>query len=137
MSEEDWDFEAPHHGLALTPDGARLCLAGRASDYAAIVAVPQLRLEATVDTGDAPSWSALSADGQTCILANTRSDDVSLVDMTRATEIARLPAGRGPKHITVGDIPVSVLSERRYMATAATNNPVGPPRWGRSVVAAV
>ena len=33
----DWDFEAPHHGLALTDDGETLCLAGRASDYAALV----------------------------------------------------------------------------------------------------
>ena len=33
----DWDFEAPHHGLAFTADGKTLCLAGRASDYAALV----------------------------------------------------------------------------------------------------
>ena len=30
-------FEAPHHGLAATPDDRLLCLAGQASDYAGIV----------------------------------------------------------------------------------------------------
>ena len=38
VTAADWDFEAPHHGLAITDDGRTLCLAGRASDYAALVA---------------------------------------------------------------------------------------------------
>ena len=42
VTAADWDFEAPHHGLALTPDGRTLCLAGRASDYAALVRAPDL-----------------------------------------------------------------------------------------------
>ena len=37
ITVKDWDFEAPFHGLALTDDGTILCLAGRASDYAALV----------------------------------------------------------------------------------------------------
>ena len=31
ITTADSDFEAPHHGLALTRDGATLCLAGRES----------------------------------------------------------------------------------------------------------
>ena len=42
VTVDDWDFEAPHHGLALTDDGATLCLAGRASDYAALVRAPDV-----------------------------------------------------------------------------------------------
>ncbi len=109
VTEDDWDFEAPHHGLALTPDETTLCVAGRASDYAGLVAARDLELLATVPVGDAPSWSSLSADGRLCVLANTRSDDVSIVSLASRSEVARLPAGRGPKHITVGQVPVSVL----------------------------
>jgi DNA-binding beta-propeller fold protein YncE len=118
VTEADWDFEAPHHGLALIPDETRLCLAGRASDYAAIVATEGvagdgLELLATVPVGDAPSWAAVDAAGELCVLANTRSDDVSLVSMTALEEVARLPAGRAPKHVTIGAVPVSVLDAAR------------------------
>ncbi|MFP4004619.1 MAG: hypothetical protein ACLFV8_12645 [Alphaproteobacteria bacterium] len=138
VSEHDWDFEAPHHGLALSEDGTTLCAAGRASDYAAIVetegskakgAFPLsdspswpaddatvetngLRLKGTVPAGDAPSWAAFAGDG-ICLLANNRSDDVSFISVDGMNEIARIPAGRGPKHITVGRVPEGVLDKVR------------------------
>ncbi|MEE4384300.1 MAG: hypothetical protein V2J02_20050, partial [Pseudomonadales bacterium] len=87
-----------------------LCLAGRASDYAALVATADLSLLATVPVGDAPSWAALDAAGALCILANTRSDDVSLVSVARREEVARLAVGRAPKHVTVGRVPEAVLA---------------------------
>lgn len=113
VTEDDWDFEAPHHGLALTPDEATLCAAGRASDYAALIATEGLSLIGAVPVGDAPSWAAIASDGQICVLANNRSDDVSMVSIADRREIARLPAGRGPKHITIGHVPEDVLAARR------------------------
>ena len=106
----DWDFEAPHHGLALTKDGQTLCLAGRASDYAALVRAPDLTLVATVPVGDAPGWSEVSDTGVVCLVANTRSDDLSIISIRDRKEIVRLPIGNGPKHITVARIPASVIS---------------------------
>ena len=111
VTEEDWDFEAPHHGLALSPDENSLCIAGRASDYAAFVDAGSLSLKAVIDVGNAPSWSVFSEDGSLCLLANTRSDDVSFVSRESETEIARVPTGRGPKHITLGRVPVSLLDK--------------------------
>jgi sugar lactone lactonase YvrE len=106
----DWDFEAPHHGLALTPDGRTLCLAGRASDYAALVRTPALTLIATIPVGDAPGWSETADNGRLCLVANTRSDDLSIISIPERTEIVRLPTGDGPKHITVARIPASVVA---------------------------
>ena len=106
----DWDFEAPHHGLALTPDGRTLCLAGRASDYAALVRAPALTLIATIPVGDAPGWSEVADNGRLCFVANTRSDDLSIISIPERKEIVRLPIGDGPKHITVARIPASVLA---------------------------
>jgi DNA-binding beta-propeller fold protein YncE len=106
----DWDFEAPHHGLALTPDGRTLCLAGRASDYAALVRAPELTLIATVPVGDAPGWAETADKGRVCLIANTRSDDLSIISIPERTEIVRLPIGKGPKHITVARIPASVVA---------------------------
>lgn len=110
VTEEDWDFEAPHHGLSLTPDESLLCVAGRASDYAAIVSTPDFETEETIEVGDAPSWAAVSEDGRYCLLPNTRSDDVSIVDIENRREVARLAVGRGPKHITMGRIPATVAA---------------------------
>ena len=106
----DWDFEAPHHGLALTPDGNTLCLAGRASDYAALVRAPSLKLIATIPVGDAPGWSEVADNGRLCLVANTRSDDLSIISIPKRAEIVRLPIGDGPKHITVARIPASVIA---------------------------
>lgn len=101
VTAADWDFEAIHHGLALTGDGRTLCIAGRASDYAALVRAPELSLIATIPVGDAPGWSEVTADGDICVVANTRSDDVSLISIRERREIARLKLGDGPKHITL------------------------------------
>jgi hypothetical protein len=125
VTADDWDFEAPHHGLAMSPDGMMLCIAGRASDYAGLVstiglapgppveqpAVKKLTLLATLPVGDAPGWSEITADGQYCILTNTRSDDISIVSIAGRQEVARVKGGDGPKHITIASVPVSVLEK--------------------------
>ena len=109
VDESDWDFEAPHHGLALTPDESLLCLAGRASDYAAIVATNPFMIKHLVPVGNGPSWAALDSAGTRCVLPNTRSNDVSIVDMVQGKEIAHLRVGQAPKHVTVGDLPTVLL----------------------------
>ncbi|MBY0496413.1 MAG: serine/threonine protein kinase [Cyanobacteria bacterium] len=111
VTVKDWDFEAPLHGLALTEDGSTLCLAGRGSDYAALVRAPALTLIATVPVGDGPGWAETAEDGRTCLIANTRSDDLSFVSIADRKEVRRLPIGNGPKHITVAKIPAAVVAE--------------------------
>jgi DNA-binding beta-propeller fold protein YncE len=110
VTSADWDFEAPHHGLALTDDGETLCLAARASDYAALVHAQDLTLIATIPVGDAPGWAEVAEAGRTCLIANTRSDALSIISIPRRVEVARLPIGNGPKHITVAGIPKAVIA---------------------------
>lgn len=113
VAAADFDFEAPHHGLALTEDGRTLCLAGRASDYAALVRVPDLTLIVTIPVGDAPGWAETADAGRVCLVANSRSDDLSIISIPDRTEIRRLPIGDGPKHITVARIPATVVASAR------------------------
>ena len=110
VTPADWVFDAPHHGLALTEDGRTLCIAGRASDYAALVRAPELTLIATVKVGDSPGWSEIADRGRVCLIANTRSDDLSFVSIPDRKETARIRVGDGPKHITVARVPASVLA---------------------------
>jgi DNA-binding beta-propeller fold protein YncE len=110
VTSVDWDFEAPHHGLALTDDGETLCLAARASDYAALVNAQDLTLIATIPVGDAPGWAEVAEQGRTCLIANTRSDELSIISIPKRVEVARLPIGNGPKHITVALIANAVIT---------------------------
>jgi DNA-binding beta-propeller fold protein YncE len=112
VTSKDWVFAAPHHGLALSADGGTICIAGRASDYAALVRAPELTLIATVPVGDSPGWSELADDDRLCLTANTRSDDLSFVSVAERKEVARLKLGDGPKHITVARVPAEVLTGR-------------------------
>ena len=109
VTEDDWDFEAPHHGLAMTQDERLLCVAGRASDYAAIVEASSFELVKTIPVGNAPSWAAITPDDRTCVLPNTRSDDVSIIDLDTGEERARIAVGDGPKHVTIAKVARSVL----------------------------
>lgn len=130
VTEDDWDFEAPHHGLALSPNGYILCIAARASDYVGLVAttLPQpeagptptehpafdprkMSLIAAIPAGDAPGWAEITEDGAYCLAPNTRSDDVSIVSIADRMEVARVKAGQAPKHITIARVPVSVLEK--------------------------
>jgi DNA-binding beta-propeller fold protein YncE len=110
VTAADWDFEAPHHGLALTPDGRTLCLAGRASDYAALVDTRDLSLIATIPVGDGPGWSEVTDDGRLCVVTNTRADNLSIIDIASRSEVARLPMGDGPKHVTMARLPAAVIA---------------------------
>ena len=105
----DWDFEAPHHGLALTDDGRTLCLAGRASDYAALVDARDLSLIATIPVGDGPGWAEVTHDGSVCLVTNTRAHDLSIISIASRSEVARVPMGKGPKHITMARLPPDVV----------------------------
>jgi DNA-binding beta-propeller fold protein YncE len=109
----DYDFEAPHHGLAISDDGRTLCAAGRASDYAALVSAPAFELLATIPVGDAPGWAESADGGRLCLVTNTRSDDLSIISIAERREIARLPIGDGPKHVTIARIPASVIAAFR------------------------
>lgn len=110
VTEDDFSFEAPHHGLALSADEATLCLAGRASDYVALVDVAAFEQRAIVDVDDAPSWALTTPDGGHCVVANTRGGTVSFISYATAEEVARVTTGLGPKHLEAGAVPADVLA---------------------------
>jgi YVTN family beta-propeller protein len=109
VTEADYDFEAPHHGLAISPDEEVLCAAGRASDYVALVSTATFRPLAIIEGDDAPGWAATGPDGRHCFVANTRADTLSVISYAQRREVARIEAGDGPKQIEAARIPETVL----------------------------
>jgi YVTN family beta-propeller protein len=110
--EADYDFEAPHHGLALAGDEKTLCVAGRISDYVALVATDTLKPRAIIPVDDAPGWAATSPDGTHCFATNTRADTVSVISYAQAKVVARIRVGDGPKHAEAARLPESILCTR-------------------------
>jgi DNA-binding beta-propeller fold protein YncE len=113
VTEDDYDFEAPHHGLAMTPDERTLCLAGRASDYVALVSTATLAPTAIVEVDDAPGWAAIGPDGRHCFVPNTRADTLSVISLAAQREVARVRMGDGPKQIEAARLPESVVCTAR------------------------
>jgi hypothetical protein len=109
VTEDDYSFEAPHHGLDMTRDGSTLCAAGRASDYVALVSTRTLKPTAVVDVGDAPSWALSGPGDRHCFAANTGDGTLSVVSYAEGREVARVKVGQGPKHLELGSVPQSVL----------------------------
>ena len=109
VTESDYDFEAPHHGLAISRDERTLCAAGRASDYVALVSTASFRAVAIIEVDDGPGWAATGPDGRHCFVANTRADTLSVISYAKRREIARLRVGDGPKQIEAARIPEAVL----------------------------
>jgi DNA-binding beta-propeller fold protein YncE len=110
VTEADYDFEAPHHGLATTHDETTLCLAGRASDYVALADTATMTATAIIDVGDAPSWAETTPDGRHCAVANNRDGTVSIVSYAQREEVARVEVGLGPKHLVSARLPADVVA---------------------------
>lgn len=133
VTEDDYDFEAPHHGLALSQDERTLCLAGRASDYVALVSTDSLAPEAIIDVGDAPGWAENGPGGRHCFVPNNRDDTLSVISYAERREVARLAVGDGPKHIEPGRIPMGDEPSLRLRARCARGGRVRAELTGEVV----
>ncbi|MDH4255405.1 MAG: beta-propeller fold lactonase family protein [Gammaproteobacteria bacterium] len=99
-AQQDFPHTA-HHGLALTPDGTRLCAAGTVADYVAVLSVPELDLIATVPVAGEPSWIVPSLDGRYCYVSSRKGDTVSVISVAEGNEVARVKVGSYPQRMWV------------------------------------
>jgi len=108
MPREQYLLDSAHHGLAVSGDGSKLCVAGTMSDYAAIVdtADPANPASRTVfDTeGGKPYWSTTTDDGRHCLVSWSGTDELSVFDYASETEIARVPVGDHPQRVRMGQV---------------------------------
>ena len=101
LKPEDYPLDSAHHGLALNHDETKICDAGTVSDYVAIIDRASLTTDEIIPVGKKPYWATPSADGELCFVANSDSDDVSVISFEQAEEIARLPVGDHPQRMRV------------------------------------
>jgi YVTN family beta-propeller protein len=88
----------PATGLALSADGRTLyaaCAAPRSR--VAVIDAATGRVRASIPAGHTAQSPALSADGKTLYVCNRLSDNVSVIDLARAAEVARIQVAREPE----------------------------------------
>jgi hypothetical protein len=110
MPVEDYPLDSAHHGLAMSGDEEKICDAGTVSDYVAIVDRSSLTVDNIIPVGGKPYWAVSSADGELCFVANSDTDDVSVISYDEATEIARLPVGDHPQRMRMLSVAVPDLN---------------------------
>jgi YVTN family beta-propeller protein len=122
LPREEYPLDSAHHGLAINPEGTKLCAAGTTSGYAAIV--DRDTFEPTlVDVGSKPYWSTNSADGTQCYVSVSGDDRVVVIDYATEKEVARFDVGNHPQRVRNGVI-------RNDIVAAAAPGAGAPPAGG-------
>jgi hypothetical protein len=112
LSREQYLLDSAHHGIALSGDGKRLCVAGTMSDYAAIVSRRSFRYT-LIEAGEKPYWSTTSANGRRCYVSWSGTDQISVISYRKRKEIARIDVGDHPQRIRTGTVRRSFIQAHR------------------------
>jgi RTX calcium-binding nonapeptide repeat (4 copies)/Dolichyl-phosphate-mannose-protein mannosyltransferase len=105
---EQYLLDSAHHGLAMNPEGKKLCAAGTMSDYAAIVNRSTFAFR-IVRVGEKPYWSTNSGDGKLCFVSVSGNDRVVAISYKSGREVARITVGDHPQRMRIGVIRSSLV----------------------------
>ncbi|GAA3957639.1 serine/threonine protein kinase [Amorphoplanes auranticolor] len=96
--------DSRHHGLAMSPDGSKLCVAGTMDDYATVVDRGSLQ-EGTLVPASKPYWATVSADGRDCVISESGADQVSAISFATGRRVATVAVGDHPQRVRIGHVP--------------------------------
>jgi DNA-binding beta-propeller fold protein YncE len=108
MSRQEYILDSAHHGIAMNPQGTKLCVAGTMSNYAAIVSRRTFAYR-IVKVGDRPYWSTPSENGRYCFVSVSGEDRVAVISYRRGKEVASIPVGDHPQRMRTGELRRSFL----------------------------
>jgi DNA-binding beta-propeller fold protein YncE len=100
---ENYLLDSAHHGIAMSPDGEALCVAGTMDDYAAVVdprSGDHGRLLVRED--GKPYWVTQSADGRHCYISWSGTDEVSRISYDTGRIVTTVPVGDHPQRVRNG-----------------------------------
>ncbi|WP_030206891.1 YncE family protein [Streptomyces sp. NRRL S-87] len=100
-----WVNDSRHHGLAMNPEGTKLCVAGTMDEYATVVDRATLA-EGPLVPADKPYWATVSGDGRSCVISESGSDRVTAIDFATGRPTVSVPVGDHPQRVRLGRIPV-------------------------------
>jgi YVTN family beta-propeller protein len=95
--------DSRHHGLSMSPDGSKLCVAGTMDDYATVVDRATLQ-EGTLVPASKPYWATVSGDGKDCVISESGADQVTAIDFATGQRIASVAVGDHPQRVRIGHV---------------------------------
>ncbi|TDB78695.1 YncE family protein [Micromonospora sp. KC721] len=99
-----WVNDSRHHGMSISPDGAKLCVAGTMDDYATVVDRATLR-QGPLVTASKPYWATVSSDGRDCVISEAGADRVTAINFATGQKVASVPVGDHPQRVRLARIP--------------------------------
>ncbi|MEV7546049.1 YncE family protein [Streptomyces sp. NPDC089915] len=99
-----WVNDSRHHGLSMSPDGTKLCVAGTMDDYATVVDRATLA-EGPLIPADKPYWATVDGDGKGCVISESGADRVTAIDFATGAKRVSVPVGDHPQRVRLGRVP--------------------------------
>lgn len=99
-----WVNDSRHHGISMSPDGEKLCVAGTMDDYATVVDRATLEPGPLVAAAK-PYWATVSGDGASCVVSESGADRVTAIDFGTGEKVASVPVGDHPQRVRLGRVP--------------------------------
>ena len=104
----DFLLDSAHHGLAINPEGTKLCVAGTMSGYAAIVTRKPFGSSARPTSARARTGRHTSEDGEYCFVS-VAGRPVAVISFKTGREVDRIKVGYHPQRMRTGDIRAAYL----------------------------
>ncbi|MEU1101281.1 YncE family protein [Streptomyces tibetensis] len=95
--------DSRHHGISMSPDGRKLCVAGTMDDYATVVDRATLQ-EGPLVTASKPYWATVSSDGKSCVVSESGTDQVTAIDFPTGKKVVSVPVGDHPQRVRLGHV---------------------------------
>ncbi|MFD9573959.1 YncE family protein [Streptomyces sp. NPDC059982] len=99
-----WVNDSRHHGLSMSPDGTKLCVAGTMDDYATVVDRSTLA-QGPLVAADKPYWATVDGDGTACVISESGADRVTAIDFATGAKRVSVPVGDHPQRVRLGHVP--------------------------------
>ncbi|MFE6870227.1 YncE family protein [Kitasatospora sp. NPDC057692] len=101
-----WVNDSRHHGLAVSPAGDRLCVAGTMDDYATVVDRATLQ-EGPLVPAVKPYGATVSGDGRSCVVSESGADRVTAIDFATGRRTSSVDVGDHPQRVRLGRVPAA------------------------------
>ncbi|WP_151475796.1 YncE family protein [Streptomyces albicerus] len=98
-----WVNDSRHHGMSMSPDGKKLCIAGTMDDYATVVDRASLQ-EGPLVTASKPYWATVSGDGKSCVISESGSDQVTAIDFATGKKTVSVSVGDHPQRVRLAHV---------------------------------
>jgi hypothetical protein len=99
---ETYLLDSAHHGIAMNPQGTKLCVAGTMDDYAAVVDRASFNFSLVQGAGSKPYWVTNNGDGRYCFISWSGSDSISAISYKTGKTVATVPVGDHPQRMRMG-----------------------------------